>query len=296
MCCSFHALYLPAVLLALDLPLPKHLLTHGHWTMDKFKMSKSRGNVANPFEAMKLWGVDAMRMYLMRVGGNSASDAGACHSPRRAAAETDDLDSDYSATEIERFYRKDLAGQMGNLLNRVTTKKLLKKLASPELLWTPPSQVEKEDETLIKLLEELPGAQTRRDPLCPAPHSRLTPAATFDRHLASFEVHRAIAAVFDALAESNRHVQLLSPWLATASPSSVHRALFFGSETLRLAGTLLQPFMPEKSAQLLDMLGVDPARRTWRDCEVGKGGERVPRPGKAHLWPAVAVPEAAVAP
>ncbi|GJN88419.1 hypothetical protein Rhopal_001385-T1 [Rhodotorula paludigena] len=254
----FHALYLPAVLLALDLPLPKHLLTHGHWTMDKFKMSKSRGNVANPFEAMKLWGVDAMRMYLMRIGGNSASDA------------------DYSATEIERFYRKDLAGQMGNLLNRVTTKKLLKKLETPELLWTLPTQLEKEDETLIKLLELLP--------------------TTFDRHLASFEVHRAIAAVFDALAESNRHVQLLSPWLASASPSSVHRALFFGSETLRLAGTLLQPFMPGKSAQLLDMLGVDPARRTWRDCEVGKGGERVPRPGKAHLWPAVAMPEPVVAP
>lgn len=74
---SFHALYLPAILLALDLPLPKHILTHGHWTMDRFKMSKSRGNVANPFEAMKLWGVDAMRMYLMRVGGNSAGDAGA---------------------------------------------------------------------------------------------------------------------------------------------------------------------------------------------------------------------------
>lgn len=46
--------------------------------MDRFKMSKSRGNVANPFEAMKLWGVDAMRMYLMRVGGNSAGDAGTC--------------------------------------------------------------------------------------------------------------------------------------------------------------------------------------------------------------------------
>lgn len=73
----FHALYLPAVLMALDLPLPKHLLAHGHWTMDKFKMSKSRGNVANPFDAMKLWGTDAMRMYLMRAGGNSAADAGA---------------------------------------------------------------------------------------------------------------------------------------------------------------------------------------------------------------------------
>ncbi|TNY18108.1 methionyl-tRNA synthetase [Rhodotorula diobovata] len=252
----FHALYLPAVLLALDLPLPKHLLTHGHWTMDKFKMSKSRGNVANPFEAMQLWGVDAMRMYLMRVGGNSASDA------------------DYSASEIERFYRKDLSGQMGNLLNRVTTKKLTKKLESPELMCTMPTTLEKEDETLVKLLEDLPAA--------------------FDGHLASFDVHRALSAVFDALAESNRHVQLLSPWLATASPSDVHRALFFGSETLRIAGILLQPFMPTKAAQLLDMLGVDAARRRWEDCEIGKGGHRTaPAAGKVHLWPAVVVPEAA---
>lgn len=100
--------------------------------------------------------------------------------------------------------------------------------------------------------------------------------------------------MFDALAESNRHVQLLSPWLATASPSDVHRALFFGSETLRIAGILLQPFMPTKAAQLLDMLGVDAARRRWEDCEVGKGGHRTaPAAGKVHLWPAVVVPEAA---
>lgn len=81
MCCRFHALYLPAVLMALDLPLPHNILAHGHWTMDKFKMSKSRGNVANPFDAMKTWGVDAMRAYLMRSGGNSASDAGKLVSP-----------------------------------------------------------------------------------------------------------------------------------------------------------------------------------------------------------------------
>lgn len=72
----FHALYLPAILMALDLPLPRTILAHGHWTMDKFKMSKSRGNVANPFDAMKTWGVDSMRAYLMRSGGNAASDSG----------------------------------------------------------------------------------------------------------------------------------------------------------------------------------------------------------------------------
>ncbi|BGP14022.1 hypothetical protein JCM10213_005607 [Rhodosporidiobolus nylandii] len=248
----FHALYLPAVLMALDLPLPKHILTHGHWTMDKFKMSKSRGNVANPFEAMQLWGRDAMRMYLMRVGGNSASDA------------------DYSAVEIERFYRKDLAGQMGNLLNRIANKKLLKKLEAPELLYTLPAELGAEDEGLKKMLEELP--------------------ATFDGHLRSFEIHRALSACFDVLSESNKHVQLLSPWLATATPQEAHRALFFGSESLRLVGILLQPFMPEKAAQLLDMLGVPAERRRWEDAVLGEGGERTPKMGKTHLWPSVAVP------
>ncbi|BGP54040.1 hypothetical protein JCM8202_003039 [Rhodotorula sphaerocarpa] len=246
----FHALYLPAILLALDLPLPRHILTHGHWTMDRFKMSKSRGNVANPFDAMQLWGVDAMRMYLMRVGGNSGGDA------------------DYSAAEIERFYRKDLAGQMGNLLNRVTTKKLTKKLESPELMYTLPEKLEEEDAKLFALLEELP---------------RL-----FDQHLTAFEIHRALAAVFDALAEANRHVQQISPWLATASPSAVHRALFFGSESLRIAAILLQPFMPDKADQLLEMLGVPAERRTWTHCGVGQGGVRTAcTPGKAHLWPSI---------
>jgi methionyl-tRNA synthetase len=68
------------MLMALDLPLPQTLLAHGHWTMDKFKMSKSRGNVADPFEAMKTWGTDAMRIYLMRVGGDSSRDAGSFYS------------------------------------------------------------------------------------------------------------------------------------------------------------------------------------------------------------------------
>ncbi|GAA5829517.1 hypothetical protein JCM11251_000186 [Rhodosporidiobolus azoricus] len=247
----FHALYLPAVLLALDLPLPKHILTHGHWTMDKFKMSKSRGNVANPFEAMKLWGTDAMRMYLMRVGGNSASDA------------------DYSATEIERFYRKDLAGQMGNLLSRIANKKLLKKLTSPDLLYTLPTKLEPEDQELLKFLEDLP--------------------TTFASHIDSFEIHRALSSAFDVLSLANKHLQSLAPWLPSATPSEAHRALFFGSETLRLVGILLQPFMPEKAAQLLTSLGVKEERRRWEDAIIGQGGERTPVLGgkKEHLWPSV---------
>lgn len=74
----FHSIIFPSLLLALDLPLPKTILVHGHWTMDHLKMSKSRGNVADPFEAMETYGVDAVRYYLMRVGGNFRTDSGTC--------------------------------------------------------------------------------------------------------------------------------------------------------------------------------------------------------------------------
>lgn len=72
----FHAVYWPALLMACDIAPPKTVLAHAHWTMGSFKMSKSRGNVADPFEAIRLVGTDAVRYYLMRTGGSLPSDAG----------------------------------------------------------------------------------------------------------------------------------------------------------------------------------------------------------------------------
>lgn len=71
----FHAIYWPAFLMAAQLPLPKQILAHAHWTMGKQKMSKSRGNVADPFEVMNTYGVDPVRYYLVRDGG-FADDGG----------------------------------------------------------------------------------------------------------------------------------------------------------------------------------------------------------------------------
>ena len=74
----FHALHWPALLMSANLPPPKRVLAHAHWTMSRSKMSKSRGNVVNPLEAMNKWGVDGVRWYLMRIGGSLAADAGEC--------------------------------------------------------------------------------------------------------------------------------------------------------------------------------------------------------------------------
>lgn len=101
----FHCIYWPAFLLALDLPLPKQVLTHAHWTLGHAKMAKSTGNVVNPFFAMDRFGVDAMRFYLAHDGGISD-------------------DADYANEHIVERYKKCLSGGLGNLLQRVTGTKI----------------------------------------------------------------------------------------------------------------------------------------------------------------------------
>jgi len=75
---SFHTIYLPAILQALKLPMPKRLLTHAHWTSSQKKMSKSLGNTTDPFQAMSEFGVDSVRYYLAKVGGRFRDDVGKC--------------------------------------------------------------------------------------------------------------------------------------------------------------------------------------------------------------------------
>jgi methionyl-tRNA synthetase len=68
------------MLQALDLPLPKRLLAHSHWTVNRRKMSKSIGNVVDPFQAIDDLGADPVRFYLARIGGRFKDDVGEPHS------------------------------------------------------------------------------------------------------------------------------------------------------------------------------------------------------------------------
>ena len=101
---KFHCIYWPAFLLALDLPLPRQILAHGHWTMNGAKMSKSARNGVNPFFAIDRFGVDTMRFFMIYQGKPA-----------------DDVDYD-NAFVIER-YKKYLQSMIGNLVSRVMRSK-----------------------------------------------------------------------------------------------------------------------------------------------------------------------------
>lgn len=98
----FHSLLWPAILLSINLPLPKAILVHGFITVNGQKMSKSLGNVIDPFELVKKYGTDAVRYFLLR---------------EIPPAE----DGDFTYEKFEGRYNSDLASGLGNLVARVTT-------------------------------------------------------------------------------------------------------------------------------------------------------------------------------
>lgn len=87
--------------MALDLPPPRQILSHAHWTLGNKKMSKSTGNVVNPFFALERFGADTMRYYMAFDGGIKN-------------------DTDYGNLTIIERYKKGLQGGIGNLASRIT--------------------------------------------------------------------------------------------------------------------------------------------------------------------------------
>ncbi|MDY0234193.1 MAG: methionine--tRNA ligase [Sulfurimonas sp.] len=96
----FHAIYWPAFLMSLDLPLPKHIGAHGWWTRDGEKMSKSKGNVISPREVSDAYGVENLRYFMLREVPFGQ-------------------DGDFSQRAFIDRINSELSNDLGNLLNRI---------------------------------------------------------------------------------------------------------------------------------------------------------------------------------
>ncbi|KAH6689005.1 methionyl-tRNA synthetase [Plectosphaerella plurivora] len=257
----FHGVYWPALLMAVGIEPPKQLLSHAHWTLGKKKMSKSLGNVVNPFFAIERWGLDAMRYFMLHDGGI-------------------ENDADYENSLILARYEKDLQSTIGNTLGRVTRSEKWKLTDAVARARTQPADSDfarKLRDSLVKSI------QNAAPSMATAMEERLNPSA-------------AIGVAIDLLVEANRYISFVEPWKQQATPHLRDEAIYHTAEALRVAAILLQPFMPDKMSDMLDILGVAEDKRTFEqagfgaDLEYGESKMRLLRPGK---WTTLFPPPAA---
>ena len=133
----FHSIIWPAMLMALDLPLPKRVYGHGWLLLDGGKMSKSKGNVVDPVFLCQRYGVDAIRFFLLRAFPFGS-------------------DGVFSNEALISTINSDLANDLGNLVSRTVS------MATNYFSGTLPAHraAEPLDEELLSLVLALPGLYT----------------------------------------------------------------------------------------------------------------------------------------
>ncbi|KAF2854688.1 methionyl-tRNA synthetase-like protein [Plenodomus tracheiphilus IPT5] len=251
----FHCIYWPAFLMALNLPLPKKIMTHAHWTLYGKKMSKSTGRVVDPFHALDRFGSDVMRFYL-------ASDGGTID------------DGNYDNSRIISLYTTFLSGQLGNMASRVMRGRK----------WSVRGAIQRVGGRSKEDWSEGPGSRFFYNSLSSI-------AEQVDAAFEAYEPRRATLLISEFIRGANKFFQMSSPWdkclnYAPGEPGEdVDKIIFLAAEALRIVGILLQPYMPNKANELLNQLGVQPEKRTFEYCTPGADldyGEPMMELGKGH--------------
>jgi methionyl-tRNA synthetase len=217
----FHAVYWPAFLMSAGIEVPRRIFSHGFLFNRGEKMSKSVGNVVDPFALADAYGVDPLRYFLLREVPFGQ-------------------DGNYSHEAIVNRINADLANDLGNLAQRSLTM-IGKQLGG---LMPTPGPLSENDQAILAAADAIIGKA--RDAM------------------RTQQLHQVLNAVWAVVADANRYFAGEAPWaLAKTDPARQRTVLYVTAEVLRQVAILTQPFMPESSAKMLDLLGIPSAERSF---------------------------------
>lgn len=247
----FHAVIWPALLMALELPLPKCVYAHSFWIANGQKMSKSLGNFVDlpTIEGFtQQYGLDAWRWYMATQGPIAAAD------------------SDFNAKHFHEIYTYDLVNTVGNCPSRIGA--MIAKYFEGKL---PPDSDEASHGGWPAICE----ASVREWEQC----------------IASFDLHGAARTGMDLLRKLDAFINDTEPFKLAKDPANTARLgsiLNQCAQTVRVAGVLLEPFMPQKMEELARAFGGVAAIGTQWTARAKYGSIAVGHPiDKLALYPRV---------
>ncbi|MCD7792102.1 MAG: methionine--tRNA ligase [Oscillospiraceae bacterium] len=219
----FHSIIWPAMLMSMEMPLPKKVYGHGWLLLDGGKMSKSKGNVVDPYQLADRYGVDALRFFLLRTFPFGS-------------------DGTFSNELLISTINTDLANDLGNLVSR-TTAMIVKYFGG-----TLPAEREAgaEDAALIEVgsaLHEKYAEQMDK----------------FQLQNGIAEVFRLLSRANKYIDETAPWVLSRDETKRARLASIMYNLL----EACRISAVLLTPVMPETCEKILDRIGAPASARTW---------------------------------